>query len=245
MGGVQTGTGLGRIMYQRDICTGNKSDIDDSLESFPSGKQQTALLQIFANAFYPTLIGHTTAAFGGFVFLYLYLNAKLKVWSNYHPAYWKLIATYAPILGATLIGGSLSIDEFHNWYDILAGAIIGTTMAFSAYRMVYASVWDFRFNHIPLVRHIPFTYGEGSQAFNGFRDAIWTRQAGWGNLEGGGWGGAPFDVSSGSGLGGGFGGDGAALGRPSGEGFGRPRTNSIPRRPVGSATRNDRVGEMV
>ena len=26
-------------------------------------------------------------------------------------------------------------------------------MAFSAYRMVYASVWDFRFNHIPLTRH--------------------------------------------------------------------------------------------
>ena len=24
------------------------------------------------------------------MFLYLYLNAKLKVWSNYHPAFWSV-----------------------------------------------------------------------------------------------------------------------------------------------------------
>lgn len=227
IGGAQNGNGLLQIMYQRNVCTGNKDDIDDSLESFPSG--------------------HTTAAFGGFVFLYLYLNAKLKVWSNYHPAYWKLIVTYMPILAATLIGGALTIDEFHNWYDVLAGAVIGTMMAFSAYRMVYASVWDFRFNHIPLVRHIPFTYGDGSHGFDGFRDAIWTRQAGWGNLETSLWGGAPFDVSQGSrlsgGFGGGFGGDSAAARRQSGEG--RPRQNSIPRRPVGTGPRHERGAEMV
>jgi membrane-associated phospholipid phosphatase len=76
--GAQSGDGLGNIMYDRSVCTGKKSDIDDSLESFPSG--------------------HTTAAFGGFIFLYLYLNAKLKVWSNYHPAYWKLIVTYVRVL---------------------------------------------------------------------------------------------------------------------------------------------------
>ena len=61
---------------------------------------------------------------------YLCLNAKLKVWSNYHPAMWKLIAVYAPILGAVLIGGALTIDEFHNWYDVVTSAIIGTVMAF-------------------------------------------------------------------------------------------------------------------
>jgi membrane-associated phospholipid phosphatase len=44
-------------MYDRNICTGDPDDIDDSLESFPSG--------------------HSTASFAGFVFLYLYLNAKL------------------------------------------------------------------------------------------------------------------------------------------------------------------------
>lgn len=102
-------------MYDRSICTGDEKEINDSLESFPSG--------------------HTTAAFAGFVYLSLYLNAKLKVAANYHPALWKLVAVMAPLLGATLIGGALTIDEFHNWYDVLAGAIIGTLMAFTSYRM--------------------------------------------------------------------------------------------------------------
>ena len=116
--------GFRSIMFDRSICTGDENEINDSLESMPSG--------------------HTTAAFAGFVYLYLYLNAKLKVFSNYHPAMWKLIAIYAPILGACLIGGALTIDEYHNWYDIFAGAVIGSVMAFSSYRMTYAAVWDFR-----------------------------------------------------------------------------------------------------
>ncbi|KAI9849131.1 MAG: hypothetical protein M1837_005361 [Sclerophora amabilis] len=170
--GIETGNGLREIFYDRSICTGDRTQIDDSLESFPSG--------------------HTTAAFAGFVFLSLYLNAKLKVFANYHPAFWKLIAVYAPILGATLIGGALTIDKFHNWYDCFAGAVIGTLMAFSAYRMVYASVWDFRFNHIPLTRAVPFSFGAGPLGAGGFESAVWTRQAEWGH-EDGAFGGAPFD----------------------------------------------------
>ncbi|KAK8112071.1 phosphatidic acid phosphatase type 2/haloperoxidase [Apiospora kogelbergensis] len=134
-GAGYNGAGFTGIYYTSEICTGDEKEINDSLESMPSG--------------------HTTAAFAGFVYLYLYLNAKLKVFSNYHPAMWKLIAIYAPILGACLIGGALTIDEYHNWYDVFAGAVIGTVMAFSSYRMVYAAVWDFRFNHIPLNRGTP------------------------------------------------------------------------------------------
>jgi len=155
----ETGNGLRQIMYDRTICTGDPDEIDDSLESFPSG--------------------HSTAAFAGFIFLYLYLNAKLKVWSNYHPAMWKLVATYAPVLGATLIAGALTIDEFHNWYDCLAGAIIGTVMAFSSYRMVYAGIWDWRVNHIPLNRAVPFNLAEAELSH-----AVFTRKAGWGVVGG-------------------------------------------------------------
>jgi len=174
---VPTGIGFSMIMYDRKVCTGDVNQIDDSLESMPSG--------------------HSTAAFAGFIFLYLYLNAKLKVFSNHHPAFWKLIATYAPVLGACLIAGALTIDEFHNWYDCLAGAVIGTVFAFSSYRMVYASVWDFRFNHIPLTRDIPFPYAPGAEAQ--FPNAVFTRQAGWG-LDEGSFGGAPFDASGASGT---------------------------------------------
>lgn len=161
-------------MYDRSVCRGDKDQIDDSLESFPSG--------------------HSTAAFAGFIYLFLYLNAKLKVFANYHPAYWKLIAVYAPVLGATLIAGALTIDEFHNWYDVVAGAIIGTAMAFSAYRMVYASVWDFRFNHVPVARNVAFGYGVAQRGYEGFREAVATRKAGWGAHEGHVFGGAPFDA---------------------------------------------------
>jgi diacylglycerol diphosphate phosphatase/phosphatidate phosphatase len=147
--------GFRQLYFTDEVCTGDRDEIDDSLESMPSG--------------------HTTAAFAGFVFLYLYLNAKLKVFSNYHPALWKLVAIYAPILGACLIGGALTIDEFHNWYDILAGAIIGTVFAVSAYRMTYAAVWDWRFNHIPLHRGAPFAHASPELGH-----ATFTRRAEWG-----------------------------------------------------------------
>jgi diacylglycerol diphosphate phosphatase / phosphatidate phosphatase len=89
---------------------------------------------------------------------------------------WKMIILYAPLLGATLIGGALTIDEYHNWYDVFAGAVIGTVMAFSAYRMVYAAIWDWRFNHIPMHRGQAFMYGGDMDGV----DALWTRKAGWG-----------------------------------------------------------------
>ena len=65
-------------MFDRSICTGDKKEINDALESMPSG--------------------HTTAAFAGFVFLYLYLNAKLKVFANYHPAMWKVSSLFTSII---------------------------------------------------------------------------------------------------------------------------------------------------
>lgn len=201
-GSQNIGNGYMSIMYDRHICTGDEDKIDDSLESFPSG--------------------HSTAAFAGFMFLYLYLNAKLKLWSNYHPAFWKLIVTYAPVLGAVLIAGSLTIDEFHNWYDVVAGGIIGTVMAFSAYRMVYAAIWDFRFNHIPLMRQAPFTYGAGPVGLDGFDGALWTRKADWGLADGNGaWGGAPGDAANGP------------RGTPFGAATGRGNTASGTRASVG------------
>lgn len=85
------GNGFGKLMYDRSVCKGDPKDINDSLESFPSG--------------------HSTAAFAGFIFLSLYFNAQLKVMSGHNPAYWKMILFFAPILGATLIAGALTIDE--------------------------------------------------------------------------------------------------------------------------------------
>jgi diacylglycerol diphosphate phosphatase / phosphatidate phosphatase len=88
---MPNGTGFMSIMYDRTICTGDEKQINDSLESFPSG--------------------HSTAAWGGLLYLSLYVNAQLKVMSAHNPAYWKMILFFAPLLGATLISGALTIDE--------------------------------------------------------------------------------------------------------------------------------------
>lgn len=48
-------------------------------------------------------------------YLFFYFNAQLKTMSDHRAAYWKMILTIAPILGASLIAASLTIDEFHNW----------------------------------------------------------------------------------------------------------------------------------
>ncbi|GAA5831664.1 hypothetical protein JCM5353_000997 [Sporobolomyces roseus] len=129
------GNGFLNIMYDRSVCTGDKNEINDSLESMPSG--------------------HSTAAWAGLLFLSLYLNGKLKVFADYRPQFWKMIAFFAPLLGAFLIAGSLTIDEYHHWYDVLIGSLIGSSSALAAYRMSYASIWDFRFNHLPLPRNPP------------------------------------------------------------------------------------------
>jgi membrane-associated phospholipid phosphatase len=187
VGNGLNGVGYQGIYYTREICTGDEKQINDSLESMPSG--------------------HSTAAFAGFVFLSLYLNGKLKVFSNYHPALWKLAAVYAPILGACLIAGALTIDEFHHWYDVLAGGVIGTVMAFSAYRMTYASIWDWRINHIPLNRSVAFDMVAGHE----LAEAVWTRKVGWGmgatgkaHHGAGGWNGSRKEVPSGAPVGAGL-----------------------------------------
>lgn len=39
---LNTGTGLRQIMYTRTICSGDRKEINDSLESFPSGHATAA-----------------------------------------------------------------------------------------------------------------------------------------------------------------------------------------------------------
>lgn len=155
------GVGFQRIMYTTEICTQpDKRLLKQAITSFPSG--------------------HSTAGFAGFGFLFLWLNAKLKVWADHKPAFWKLTLNMVPLLGAVMIACSLTIDAAHNWYDIVAGSIIGSVMAYAAYRTSYASVWDWRFNHLPLQQQEAFRYGfEGDREYAGQTLAT---SAGWGDI---------------------------------------------------------------
>ncbi|KAI0884773.1 acid phosphatase/Vanadium-dependent haloperoxidase [Annulohypoxylon maeteangense] len=148
--------GYRQYMYTSKVCSGSQGrPLWNAMQSFPSG--------------------HSTTICAAAVYIFLYLNAKLKVFANYHSSMWKLVLLYCPILGAVLVCGSLTVDESHNWYDILAGAIIGIVFSFSAYRMVYASIWDWRVNHIPLNRSSAFVQnGEWESS-----DLVFTNRAGW------------------------------------------------------------------
>ncbi|KAI5454401.1 hypothetical protein NCC49_004454 [Naganishia albida] len=139
----QTGMGFMGYMYTREVCTGDENDINDSLESWMSG--------------------HSTAAFAGLVYLFFYFNAQLKVMSDHRGAYWKYVLTIAPVCGAVLIAASLTVDEYHNWYDCVGGALTGTFCAFIAYRKTFAAIWDFRFNHVLLPRSTSLFHRNASE----------------------------------------------------------------------------------
>ncbi|KAI2617353.1 acid phosphatase/Vanadium-dependent haloperoxidase [Hypoxylon sp. NC1633] len=150
------GIGYRQYMFTPEICTTSQArPLWNAMQSFPSG--------------------HSTTISAAAVYLYLYLNAKLKIFANYHASMWKLILLYCPILGAVLVCGSLHIDRSHNLHDIIAGVIIGTIFAFSAYRMVYASIWDWRVNHVPLNRGSPFVWSDGCDGSG----SVCTSRAGW------------------------------------------------------------------
>lgn len=46
--------------------------------------------------------------------------------------------------------------------------------------MMYAAIWDFRFNHIPLSKRHAFLYHAGDGKYASFYDAVATRKAAWG-----------------------------------------------------------------
>lgn len=154
------GVGFRQIMYTVDVCTNpDKAALKTAMTSFPSG--------------------HATSAFAGFVFLFLWMNAKLKVWSNHRTSFYWLALIIAPLLGAVLLAGALSIHQDHHWYDILVGSVIGTAMAFASYRICYAAIFDWRYNHIPLRRDRVFEYAS-ELASDRMERAVFVRKLGWG-----------------------------------------------------------------
>lgn len=62
--------------------------------------------------------GHTGTASTVGVFLALYLNAKLKAFSDYQTSYWKMIAVLSPLGGAGCVAGLLVIDGVRTQADL-------------------------------------------------------------------------------------------------------------------------------
>ncbi|KAF2737209.1 acid phosphatase/Vanadium-dependent haloperoxidase [Polyplosphaeria fusca] len=127
-----SGSGFKDLYFTPSVCKGNHAKIRNALQTFPSG--------------------HAVAAFAGFGFLAIWLNAKFKIFANRQTRCWHLLLFMAPLLIAAWIGASKRLDRHHHHNDILVGAWIGKLMAVKAYRMRYAAVLDWRYNHVPLTR---------------------------------------------------------------------------------------------
>jgi len=69
------------------ICCKVHTDIENSLQAFPSG--------------------HASSSFAAAVFLSLYLNSKLKVLSDHSSPFWALMAMLTPLILASLVSGSM------------------------------------------------------------------------------------------------------------------------------------------
>jgi membrane-associated phospholipid phosphatase len=120
--------------HPASICTGRSPyEIKEAQMSFPSG--------------------HSSAAFAGFGFLALYLNAKYKVFGHGEDgrrvSHWKLVMFVLPWLVAVLIAASKIRDGWHHPVDVVFGAFIGTVLAHLAFKMVFRSVYNLRDNHVP------------------------------------------------------------------------------------------------
>ncbi|KAL6715043.1 hypothetical protein ACLMJK_007304 [Lecanora helva] len=94
--------------------------------------------------------GHTSESFMAATFLALYLNAKLKPFGDFHTSFWKMMVVIGPVIGAMFIAGSLVTDRNHHHHDILLSIPIGVLVALLGYRTHYASLFDYRTNHLPL-----------------------------------------------------------------------------------------------
>lgn len=92
------------------ICSGEARAVSDARKSFPSG--------------------HSSLAFAVFVYLALYMGARMHIAApdtRFKSA--KLTALSMPVFIASLVAVSRIIDNHHNYSDIIAGSALGAAIA--------------------------------------------------------------------------------------------------------------------
>ncbi|TKA58554.1 hypothetical protein B0A53_00295 [Rhodotorula sp. CCFEE 5036] len=118
------------------ICTVQSGHIiDDGFKSFPSG--------------------HSSFAWAGLGYFALYLSGKMHLFDHrgYTVKAWVAIA---PLIGATLIAVSRTMDYRHHATDVIAGSILGALIALVTYHLYYPSLFSPKC-HLPFSPRIPPT----------------------------------------------------------------------------------------
>lgn len=111
-----------------NICTQtNNAILRDGFRSFPSG--------------------HSSLSFAGLGFLSFYIAGKLHLFDRKGHA-GKAWVSLFPFAGAALVAISRTMDYRHHWHDVLVGSILGTVLAYFAYRQYYPSLGS-EYSHRP------------------------------------------------------------------------------------------------
>lgn len=101
---------VGYVPGTDNQCTGDAHSVKEARKSFPSG--------------------HSSLAFSAGVFLACYLAIKFGIGkSSNTTSTWKICAVLTPPLIAAVVAASRVIDYHHHYADILAGSILGASIA--------------------------------------------------------------------------------------------------------------------
>ncbi|KAI0703635.1 phosphatidic acid phosphatase type 2/haloperoxidase [Cytidiella melzeri] len=101
-----------------EVCTAQSDTFQfhDGWRSFPSG--------------------HSSLSFAGLGFLSFYLAGKLQLFNRkaYTVKVWLVLT---PLVGATLVAVSRTMDYRHHWHDVLAGSALGLVLSYLTYRQYF------------------------------------------------------------------------------------------------------------
>lgn len=100
-------------------CSGNSLAVREARKSFPSGHSSLA----FASAVY------TSAYISSRVSLGKCTQQHRRIGRSQPPSAWKMLLVLFPLLLASLVAASRTKDFHHNYDDIVAGSVIGSTIS--------------------------------------------------------------------------------------------------------------------
>ncbi|XP_055375302.1 phospholipid phosphatase 5 [Condylostylus longicornis] len=102
-------------------CTGNTREVNEGRKSFPSG--------------------HSSFAFAGFGFVFLYIAAKWNIFNEKGRGNTLgLVTSIVPLIVAGLVAISRTCDYHHHWEDVVIGSFIGMGITYICYRQYYPSL---------------------------------------------------------------------------------------------------------
>lgn len=97
--------------------------------------------ELILEGYRSTPSGHSSESFAGLGYLYLWLSGQLLT-EHSMVGLWRKFVAFLPLLIATLIALSRTMDYRHHFIDIILGGFIGFTIAYIIYRKFFPSIYS-------------------------------------------------------------------------------------------------------